>query len=201
MRRLAWGALLLSAFLAAGCGSPVSRVDHVRGYLEAHNRQDVDGALAFLSEDAFFDVPGQMVFRGRDHIRKLEEWDAALNGRLTSSGFTEHGDTVAVERTTETNDLFRLLGIGEIQYEPGVRFVVEKGLITRLLPTPPNAESQKRIRKAFGAFLTWGMPGHAEEIRTLLPGGKFAYSRENAMKWLELVREWKGAPADTSGAR
>lgn len=201
MRRLTWGALFLATFLAAGCGSSDSRVDRVRGYLDAHNRQDVDGALAFLSEDAFFNVPGQMVFQGRDHIRNLEEWDATLNGSLTSSGFTEHGDTVAVESTTESSDLFRLLGIGEIHYEPGVRFVVENGLITRLLPTPPDSASQKRIREAFGAFLTWGMPRHAEEIRTLLPGGKFSYSKENAAKWLELAREWKDAPADTAGAR
>jgi ketosteroid isomerase-like protein len=201
MRRLGWGTLLLAAFLAAGCGSSGSRIDRVRGYLDAHNRGDVDGALAFLSEDAFFDVPGQMRFQGRGPIRNLEEWDAALNGRLTLSGFTVRGDTVIAASASEFNDLFDRLGVGEIDYAPGVRFVVKKGLITRVFPSIPDSASQARIRKAFAGFLTWGMPRHPQEIRGLLPGGKFAYSKANAAKWIELVREWKSAPAGSTAAR
>ena len=68
---------------------------------------------------------------GKEQIRNLAEYDAALNSELICPDFMISKDTVKC-KTIEKNDWFRLAGIDSVEYEYSY-FIIEKGLISKII--------------------------------------------------------------------
>ena len=173
------------------CSQKSDNVKIVEDYFAAHNSHNVNKTMKFYSKDASFEIPGQDTFKGLEQILEIEEWDAALSSDLEASDFVDNGDTVFVNKIIERNDWFENMGIDSVVYNPGTRIILEKGLIKAMIPSPLLQESRERILTRLEMFVNWAKTIEPEALKSLLPEGKFSYKKENANKWISLLKEWQ----------
>jgi len=183
-----WFSIIL---LLIGCNTNKSNINIFNKYISAHNSHDVGATIKYFRSDATFELPGQDTLFGMDRILSLEEWDAALNSNLQASSFVESGDTVIVNSIVERNDWFKNMGIDSIVYNPGTKIVFEDGLIKAIKPSSLIKESRESIINRLQMFMNWAKLVHPDELKELLPEGKFEYKKENAIKWVALLKEWQ----------
>ncbi len=197
-------AFALLAAAVAGCGQGgKSNRERLEQYLAAHNSHDVTRSLSFFSQNAVVEIAGQRRLEGRSAIRNIEEWDAALNGEMHIDSLTVAGDTLVAGSVTERSDWFRLLGIPEVTYEPGTRFIFSQGRIVRVVPAPYSAGSEFEIARKLPPFVRWAAARHPDRLKAIMPDGKFLYTGQAAQTWLSLLREWRQtnpAPPEGGGA-
>jgi len=177
----------------AGCHQGPGATDLLGRYQQLHEAGDVDGLLALHTRETVFLLPGQDPIRGKEALRGLLEWDATLGARLDFRGIRVEGNTIVVDSIIERTRFFEALGIPEVRYGKGTRFVLEDGLIAETRPANFDDETARRIRQAFDALLPWLSEHHPGDVARLLPGGKFRYDAESARRWLELLAEWRAA--------
>jgi len=156
--------------------------------VQAYNSHDVEKLMSFYTDDIRFEVVGFFVKEGKEDIRKLTEYDAAVNVHMSISNIKVSGDTVTFT-LIESNDWFRLAGVEELIYEPN-RIVFHGGLIKEI-KTEITPESAKAAGEAWQAIMQWASKERSEELADLMPGGEFIYSAESARKWLALLRQWR----------
>lgn len=181
----------LIVFLFFSCSQKSDNIKIVEEYFAAHNSHDVNKTMKFYSKDASFEIPGQDTIKEFDQIRELEEWDAALNSNLEVSDFVDNGDTIFVNKIIERNDWFKNMGVDSIVYNPGTRIILKNGLIKALIPSPFLQESRERLMTRLQMFVNWAKTVEPEVLKSLLPDGKFAYKKDNANKWIQLLKEWQ----------
>jgi hypothetical protein len=146
--------------------------------------------MSFYADDIEFEIVGAWARKGKAAMRELAEWDRVTNLHMAFSDIVVNGDTVTC-KLVENNDWWRLAGIGEVQYQPCV-MVFHNGLISEMRATMTQ-ESLDRYAEKWPSIISWAKEHRGEEVKGLLPGGKFIYSAEAAKKWLALLQAWRGA--------
>lgn len=164
-----------------------------RQYFQHHNRHDLTGELAFFTDDAVFEMPGWSPLRGKDALRDQFGFDSVLNSEIIVGGLRVLGDTVVIDSITERNDFFRLLGISEIRYLPGTRFIFHAGQIQNVQSAQIRPEDMQATSAKIEQVLGWLRIAHPEFSSDIESGALFQYNAETANRWLQLLREWRGA--------
>ena len=183
----------LCLVLILSCSSDLK--DRVEIYEKAHNNHDVEGALSCFTEDFVFEVSGHCIAEYKYKMRELEEWDAAINSQFTFTDVKIFGDTV-VCKLIERNDWFRLAGIDAIYYD-SIRITFRNGLI-EAMEAEQNEKSIIAAQEAFQSFIEWAAEEHSYELAELMYGIEFVFSKDNADRWLSLLREWRKKTLENS---
>lgn len=165
-----------------------SSIERLRSYEGAHNRHDIEAVMAMCTDDVRFEVVGVWAKVGKEEVRLLEEWDAAIDGSLSLSALVASGETVNC-RALERNDWFRLAGISEVEYS-SCRFSFRQGLIAEMR-CEMTVESREAVSTVLRSVTRWASRERGDEFARLMPEGEFVYGRENAKVWLALLREWR----------
>jgi hypothetical protein len=162
--------------------------DVVKSYVKAYNAYDREELLSLHSENARFEVVGEISLQGKEEIRDLAEYDFALKIKMALGEYRTRGDTVLCE-LTESNDWLEVAGIEVANYSAA--FVVKDGLIEsiRARQTP---ETERAFKKVLNPFLEWASEQRPQQVEQMTPQGKFIYNAENARRSLLMLREWKG---------
>ena len=103
--------LLIFSFILISCSHQNRSI--INGYISAHNSHDINRSLSYYSDDISFELVRTWVKHGKNEIRNLEEWDAALNSKLNFYVTKESGDTLFC-KGTEQNEWFKGVGIDKI---------------------------------------------------------------------------------------
>lgn len=164
--------------------------ERVRDYQAACNAHDIEKLMSFYSDDIRFEIVGVWVKQGRQAVRELAEWDKATSLRMEISDVSISRDTVTF-KLVERNDWWTLAGIGAVCYEPCV-IAFGNGLIVEVRATMTQ-ESLDAYARVWPSIVAWAKQHRLEELKELLPDGRFIYGREPALKWLALLREWRSA--------
>jgi hypothetical protein len=178
--------LLLVAVFVSCSPKPV---DLVKLYELAYNSHNLGELLPLFAEDATFEITGQFVFKDKEDIRHMAEYDFALHIHMTIDNLNPMGDTVFCE-LIEMNDWLEAAEIDEAFYTG--RFVFEKGLIKHIKGTP-TSETQKALQEVLTPLMEWASKEKPEQLAKMMPEGKFIYNVENAESSLNLLREWQEA--------
>jgi len=176
------------ALLVSSCAPDLA--ERVKAYEATYNAHDVEKLMSFYSDDIRFEIVGAWVKKGKTAVRELAEWDKATNMHMTISDIRVSGDS-ATFKLVETNDWWKLAGIGDVCYKPSV-MIFHNGLISELRATMTQ-ESLDAYAKAWPSIISWAKEHRKDELEELLPGGVFIYSAEAAKKWIDLLREWRAA--------
>jgi len=160
----------------------------LKAYQEAHNSHDVERALSLMTDDVTFRLAGTGVKEGKEQVRWIEEWDAAVNSHLTFADIKVKGHMV-ICKVIEKNDLFKLYGIEEVHYTLAT-FIFHDGLIKEIT-IEPSQKSVREIDEIRHSFIEWATQERGQQLEALRTEGKFIYSAENASLWLALLEEWR----------
>jgi ketosteroid isomerase-like protein len=193
MRQVTWIVTSLALLACAGCTGRRDPAALLERYVRLHRSGDVDGLLAMHTEDAEFVLPGQEPIRGRSALRDLFESDAVLGSELVMAGIHARGDTIVVDSITETSKWFRALGVAQVRYRPGTKFVLRGGRIAGTYATPFDDETRERLAERFELLLRWMRENRPDAVNRLMPGGDFRHDAASARLWLEILDEWKSA--------
>jgi hypothetical protein len=160
----------------------------VLAYQDAHNAHDVELALSFFAPNIRFEMTGLWVKQGLEDVRALEEWDAALANQLTFGDLRIRNARLECE-AKETNDWFKLVGIDEVFYD-SIKFEFDNGLITHIR-AKISPKGEMAVDKVVNGVMRWALEACPEEVENLMPRGLFNYGREEAHKWLALLKDWQ----------
>ncbi len=161
----------------------------VKGYVEALNGHDTEQALSFLTEELRFVAPDVDTTLDKPAVRKMLEWDAATDSKVSYEELQWEGDIVSGE-FIERNDFYELLGITERHYRLTFRFENDRIQEIRLTPTK---DSGPKTSEALEPFLAWAAPRHPAVLEEIYPDGHFVFDGQTAEKWLTLPRKWHDA--------
>jgi hypothetical protein len=148
----------------------------------------VEKLMSFYADDVEFEIVGVMVKKGKAAVRELAEWDKVTNMHMTISNVEVTANSVTF-KLVETNDWWKLAGVGEVCYDPCV-MVFHSCLISEIRATMTQ-ESLDAYAKVWPSIIDWAEEHRDEELKGLLPGGAFVYGAEAAEKWIVLLREWR----------
>ncbi len=176
---------ILTLFLCLNCSPNLNSV--VLEYLGSHNKHNIEKELSYLTEDIIFEAVNIWTKEGKEQIRNLAEYDAAINSELISYDFKISNDTV-ICKVIEKNDWFRLVGIDSVEYEYSY-FIIVDGLISKIVAklTPHSTEL---ISSKLQSIIKWASKNKPELLNELMPKGEFLYTKESAIKWLTLLKDW-----------
>jgi len=191
MKNIIFELLVMGLILVGGCQSGSNPENVIKDYFKYHNLHDIPKTLSFFADTARFIMTEQNQLQGRHEIRKLEEWNAAIDGKLEATGFNVRGDTVFINMIIEKNLWYKGLGIDSVVYSPGTYAVIMQGSISKFRPAPIEREYAQEVTIALKDFTEWASKERVEDIRKILQGKQFDYDHKNAPKWLELIGEWK----------
>lgn len=183
-----WLLIVFIALLASSCSPDLS--ERIKAYEATYNTHDVEKLMSFYADDIEFEIVGVWVKEGKAVVQELAEWDKATNMHMTISNIEVSGDTVTC-KLVETNDWWKLAGMGEVYYEPCV-MIFRNGLISEMRTTMTQ-ESLDAYAKVWPSIISWAGEHRSEELKELLPGGTFIYGTEAANKWIVLLQEWRDA--------
>ncbi len=161
--------------------------DILTEYLATHNSHNVQQSLSYYSDDISFELVGTWIKKGKEEIKNLEEWDAAVNSFLEVNIVRINKDTLFCSGN-ERNDWFIAVGIDEIVYEE-IIFIIKDGLIYKVV-AKPSSETGKKIGSAMNSIMEWASKTDNNPLSELLPNGEFTYSKETAEKWLIVLDKW-----------
>ena len=189
--------IIYSAFLiliTIGCKEEATITDPmevVNKYFEYHNAHDIDKTLALFSDSVVFVMDDKNRSTGKDVMRKLERWNAAIYGQLSIPRMMITGDTVLMTKITEVNQWYLSLGIDSVVYRGGTYAIVKEGLIIEMRPSLLERNSAIEATARLKQFIKWASDNRTVEIVNMMPNGQFDFKPQNAPKWLELMREWR----------
>lgn len=163
------------------------------GYQQAHNAQDVEGALAWLTPDVRWTMTGLWVRHGIEEMRALEAWDAALNGRIEYRDVKRLANGLSCQ-AEETNDWYLAVGIDKVVYEQ-IRFEMKDGKISQVR-AKLAAQSERAIDKVVNQVSRWALKAAPAEVNAVLPRGNFNYGADQAGRWLALLQAWQNSQGE-----
>ncbi len=187
--------------LVVSCGPSQSRIEVVEEYLTRLNGHNPSAVLDLHTAQPEFAIPGQDVFRGREAMRALLQWDSVLGTRLDMSGFTERGDTVFIKEGSEQNRWFAGLGLARVEYRPGTMFVFDGHRIAGVYPTGFTERTTEEFMPLMQAFMAWASEHRSDDIEQVLPDGRFVYTPVAAHQWLDLLAAWASERPDSTQDR
>lgn len=188
-KRHSWAAASLLTFLAA-CGSP-DPGRRLQEYVELANRHDLAAVEAMLADDVVWYL-GPDTLRGVTQVMAPLDFDAGAQTHLQLGAMEVRGDTVEFE-LAEHSRVLMALGIPELSHH--VRFVFRDGLIAVKESRRPPDEIQA-FADSVGAFASWLAATQADAYRSIWEeDGRFRYSRETAVLFLEWIDDWRARDA------
>ena len=184
--------LALSLALPAAADKAPRLEKQIDAWLDARADHDRERAEELLA-------PGARIWYGTREGAGREidlrssgwEWDDELNARVTHGDLATRGSEVTGV-FSESNDLYRLLGVSSWQATVTFTFDPQGRIFTELyvpLASPPNPD----FESAFGAAREWVGRVHPDDLASLMPSGKMVRTRETARRWRELLVEWRAA--------
>ena len=185
------------AFLVLSCTPSQSRIEVVQEYFTRVNTHAPSAVLELHTSDPEFAIPGQDVIRGREEMYALLQWDSVLGTRLDMSGFTERGDTVFIQEGSEQNRWFAGLGLERVEYQPGTMFVFDGDRIAGVYPIGFTERTMQEFMPRMQAFMAWASEHRGDELGQVLPNGRFVYTPEAALQWLDLLASWSAESLDS----
>ncbi len=180
--------IMMACVLLASCAPDLA--ERVRAYESTYNAHDVEKLMAFYADDIRFEIVGVWVKRGKEPVRELAEWDKTTNMHVTISDISVNGNTVTC-KLIETNDWWKLAGMGEVHYEPTV-LIFRDGLICDIRATMTQ-EGVDAYARVWPDIISWAKSHRNEVLKELVPGNEFVYGAEAARIWLALLRDWHAA--------
>ncbi len=187
--------LLLAVVALTACSKAPNPETQIANMIAVHNRHDVTGQLTFFAEDASIAVGGQTPITGKAALRNLYEADSVMNSELEYAGLVVRGDTVVVSSVVERNDLLRLLGLPEVHYLPGTRFVFRKGRIQMIETTRLDQREWRAMRDSFAALMNWVQSKHPELLKEMDSGRLSGNNATAARGWMDLAEKWRQSEA------
>lgn len=163
----------------------------VKVLLKEHAKGDVEKAMSYLADDFMRIRVDTGETLSRSEVRSRFEWDAALNGKIEPESLAWEGSKVNAV-FSETNDLFAHLGLEPRKYRATFLF---DGDLIRKQWIQPMPRSGPAIEEALAPCLAWASGRHADLLTEIYPEGRFAYSADAALRWVELLSEWKSERA------
>jgi hypothetical protein len=178
--------LIIVVALLSSCEPTLER--RVLEYERQVNARNIDRVLDLFAEDATFELQGSFSLSGKDALRDLAEWDSVLHSRLTLHRIETEGDTVLCD-VSESNEWLAAVGILEVVH-PTTMFVFKDGLIIHI-QAETDSMGTRAIRGSLDAVLEWALLDRPQKVRELISDTGFVYNAENAVRWLQLLEDWK----------
>ena len=178
--------IIIILFYLISCSNNES-VNILKSYQEAHNQHNVEKSLSFYDDSIKFELRGVWIKKGKKEVRKLEEWDSALNSNLIFNSIKVKQDSIFC-KVTEKNDWFKAVGIKKLIHDTAI-FILKEGLIRQII-AKPSPETSIRIHKIIQEISEWSTKVNDDTISELIKNGQFIYSKESANKWLGLFKKW-----------
>lgn len=112
-----------------------------------------------------------------------------MGGRVEWEVVEEDGRDIAVDGT-ESNEFFRLLGVGPLPFRSRFR-VDHDGRIVwqRHESEGPGPDYAAALEKA----VAWAEQHQPDELAEIYPDGQLVYSEAIGRRWVALLRRWKAA--------
>ncbi|MCH7847227.1 MAG: DUF1573 domain-containing protein [Planctomycetes bacterium] len=160
------------------------------GYREArkaHATQRIAGYLAEESRIWFDKKEGPGALRKPSGDGPWAEWDREMKSTSTTHAYEVNGNEL-VTVVSETNDYFKLLDRKPTPYLLTYWFDDEErieGMLVSSLPKEPKNKGRN------DQFKKWADEHHPGVLDELQPDGRIIPSKENAIRWRELLIEWR----------
>ncbi len=172
------------------------------GYREARKAHDTQRIAGYLAEESriWFDTrEGPGTLRTSTGDGPWAQWDREMKSASTIHEYEVIGNEL-VAMVSETNDYFKLLDRKPTPYQITYWFDDDERIEGMLVSSlPKKAETKGR----FEEFKKWADDHHPGILDELQPEGKIIPSKENAIRWRELLIEWReaaGLPAIDLGS-
>jgi pimeloyl-ACP methyl ester carboxylesterase len=172
----------------------------VRNYLDAHNRHDVEAAVAHYAPNAVFVLSdGRGEVRGAEAIAELERLDASLGSWVEPVGLAARtaGDTVIVSFThvLEQSAIADAIGVPLILAEPvDTAFVVRGERLLRVVQPSFAPACARAMRGGFMGFIASLRDSNDARAASLLrPDGSIVLTAATAPIWISGIRDWRAA--------
>jgi hypothetical protein len=124
-------------------------------------------------------------------------WDDALHARSRIVALHAEGRTVTVQ-AHEDNDFSLLLGYPG--WDPTITYEVSpEGRITSALYLPRGGAPSWRA--SLDAALPWLREHRADSLVRIYPDGKLVRTRETALEWVQVLRDWRQATGQPDPTR
>ena len=193
LRAILVGLIPAALAILANCTDRVDREAIFHAYVDAVNRNAVEDALSFHTENAEFIIPGQQPIRGKEAMRALLQWDSVLQSSLVFGAAEEEGDTLTVSSGSERISWFSGIGLDSIAYGPGLRIIFDGPLIRGVYPSALVPSSAAEFEARVGLFMGWAAQEAQEDLGQLMPNGLFRYDAESATAWLDVLARYQAA--------
>lgn len=108
----------------------VKPTDLVQLYFDRHNAGDVDGVMALYADEATFEMAGNFVRHGKDELREMEAFDAAVHEHLVVTRMKEINGQVHCQ-VNAGSDFLKSVNIPALHYA-GCVFAVGDDAIDRI---------------------------------------------------------------------
>lgn len=160
------------------------------GYREARNAHDTQRIARYLADESriWFDTKeGPGTLRTSTGDGPWAQWDREMKSTSTIHEYKVNGNEVATV-VSETNDYFKLLDRKPMPYQITYWFDDDErieGMLVSSLPKEPKTNGR------YDQFKEWAdehRPGVLDELQ---PEGKIIPSKENAIRWRELLMQWR----------
>lgn len=187
------GPLLLLGYVAGwACGAAPdaerSPEAIVRMFLQALERQDVEGALALLDDDFVFRDAAGSFAATKEELPAMLAWDAAAEGRPEIVGLSVSGDTVRT-RIVERNRFTELLDLEPWNVQ--ATFVVREGRIVEEVARELTGDGpgfEERFHRALEPVRRWAAAERPAEAREVFEDGRVArYDGATARRLMALI--------------
>lgn len=165
-----------------------SEKEIVLGYMQAHNAGDVEKALTFFNPDVRFIMTGIWTRHGLEELQPMESWDAALNSRLDFTNLKSRSGQVDCQGS-ESSDWTRAMGIEQVNYD-SIRFEIQGGKISAIRAKMAS-KSERAVDQAVNMVIRWALGVDPDEVDALVPRGLFHYGKDEALRWMEMIEQWK----------
>ncbi len=160
------------------------------GYREARKAHDTQRIASYLADESriWFDKkegPGEL--RKASGDGPWAEWDREMKSTSTTHEYEVNGNEL-VTVVSETNDYFKLLDRKATPYLITYWFDADErieGMLVSSLPKEPKTNGR------FEEFKAWADEHHPGVLDELQPDGRIIPSKENAIRWRELLIEWR----------
>ena len=166
----------------------------IKRYVELHKAKKIDSLLAMHTSDSEFVLPGgKKTIRGLKELRDLFEFDSVFNSTLKMYGIHAVNDTIFVDTVIERNKWFKAIGVNEVRYRPGTKFVFRNGLISGTYPATFDENTQQQLKIRYGKLMRWLRKYRPDVLQQLFPKGEYHHNTATAKLWLKVLAEWKNS--------
>ncbi len=145
--------------------------------------------LKLFDDGGFVEVNGvDVVVQGTDGLRDFFDYGNAIKSKVRMGWVRVVAETVFCV-LIEQNELLDIIGAGPAVYD-GV-FVLKDRRISAISINPDIATRLQLTCHGL-SFLNWVRANQPEELKRLMPDGKFKFTGDNGRRLVELLRKWRG---------